>query len=143
MMLDRLDFSRSRKGNLWHRRGIYCFTVFERQSGWAWCASEDDHPYFSVASFSSESEALDDLIFATRFLEAVSRSWLDHWGKSRGEDGQEVFVSEPYHMDPDDMEKIDQFAELLQLDWTLNAKSWHYPGHTFRVEFWPREPATV
>jgi len=86
-----------------------------------------------------ESDLPPALLFASWILEndAPTRGWLDHWGASRDASGEEVFVSEPYNIDPDQMAKIDRFAELLGLDWQLNAKSWHYPGYTFRIEFWP------
>jgi hypothetical protein len=92
-----------------------------------------------------ESRWPAELRFAEDILQndAPTRGWLDHWGSARSsrcyvKGG--MFVSEPYDLCPDKMVKIDQFALLLQLDWHVLAKSWHYPGSTFRLEFWPREP---
>jgi len=92
-----------------------------------------------------ESDWPAELRFVEDILQndAPTRGWLDHWGSARSSRSYvkgEMFVSEPYDLCPDKMEKIDQFAELLQLDWHVLANSWHYPGYTFRVEFWPREP---
>jgi hypothetical protein len=73
----------------------------------------------------------------------AEHSWLDHWGTSKlsrqPESNDDIFVSEPYHISPESMEKIHQFAKVLDLGFVVLANSWHYPGATFRIEFYPRE----
>lgn len=61
------------------------------------------------------------------------RYWLDHWGTIRkGE--TELFVSEPYHLQPADAERAIEFAEAIeetiQIDY---GAGWHAPGQTDRI----------
>ena len=61
-----------------------------------------------------------------------SRGWLDHYGTiADGEDS--VFVSEPYHLEPEDLQHLHQFCEKLGVKYRLDPNSWHYPGRTFRI----------
>lgn len=61
------------------------------------------------------------------------RHWLDHWGTiERG--GQELFVSEPYRLQPVDAGRAIEFAEaigeVIQIDYGIG---WHAPGQTDRI----------
>ena len=61
--------------------------------------------------------------------------WMDHWGRTDW-NFKDVFVTEPYHFEE---EPVRRFAELLDLDYRVSANSWHYPGSTFRILFFPKE----
>jgi hypothetical protein len=95
--------------------------------------------------------AIRDGRFVTEFAESpttaltsnkLTRGWLDHWGSSRNVrkciPADRVFVSEPYELCIGKLNRIQRFADLLGLYWMLCARSWHYPGSTFRIEFWPK-----
>jgi hypothetical protein len=65
-------------------------------------------------------------------------SLLDHWGTTVV-NGQEWFVTEPYHLN---LEAAKNFAGMLGLKWDYSANSWWYPGNTFRISFYlPRKEA--
>jgi hypothetical protein len=69
----------------------------------------------------------------------LTKRWLDHWGTSNTPRHKQTFVAEPYDVTASTVASVDQFAEILGLDWCLRANSYWFPGNTFRIEFWPRE----
>lgn len=64
--------------------------------------------------------------------------WLDHWGTAACPVCDDAFVAEPYEFYEETIESAQRFAELLDLSWLYSPNSWHYPGHTFRLLFWPK-----
>ncbi len=65
-------------------------------------------------------------------------TWLDHWGTVSFPNGEEVFVSEPYHLTPVQMQNIAKIAEATGCDvWVTATSSW-YPTKTLRSEFWQK-----
>ena len=64
--------------------------------------------------------------------------WLDHWGYYVNERGDEIFVSEPYDADQEDLREMANFADQIGAKLYARPVSAHYPGHTLRFEFWPR-----
>ena len=69
--------------------------------------------------------------------------WADHFGSTilaRGGKGpREFFVAEPYGLTEQSALGAIQFAEMLDLGIEIDANSWHYPGSTVRIIFWPKE----
>ena len=63
--------------------------------------------------------------------------WLDHWG-SIEDDGETIFVSEPYPLDLSSLTSLGAFCAALKLDCTVYAASYHYPTGCLRIEI--REP---
>jgi hypothetical protein len=70
-------------------------------------------------------------------MESPLADLLDHWGTTE-DNGREEFVTEPYGLN---FELAAAFAEMLGLEWRYSANSWWYPGHTFRVSFFPPRDA--
>lgn len=64
-------------------------------------------------------------------------SWLDHWGSTTMH-GEQVFVAEPY-LNPNHLENARRFADVLDLDFRIDANSWWYPGSTTRLIFRQRK----
>jgi len=64
--------------------------------------------------------------------------WLDHWG-STTMFGDPIFVAEPY-LNEDDLPNIAAFADRLDIAWSLSPNSWHFPGRTTRILFYPKGP---
>jgi hypothetical protein len=55
-------YQRSRKGNLWCRRGELTLTVFRRDADrYLWCIHDGHLPRFSRVTYRSEGEALEAL----------------------------------------------------------------------------------
>jgi hypothetical protein len=72
------------------------------------------------------------LIFSA--AEAVGCSCLlDHWGSAQ-RNGETVFVSEPYGAEA---ERVERLATFLGVNGVIESNSWHYPGYTVRVVFYP------
>lgn len=67
----------------------------------------------------------------------MSSSWLDHWGTTVMH-GEQVFVAEPY-LNAGDLENARRFADVLDLDFRIDANSWWYPGRTTRLIFRQRK----
>jgi hypothetical protein len=74
--------------------------------------------------------------------------WLDHWGSTRisTPNGHlEPFVTEPYCYSVDDgytkdremWQPLHRFADILGGNYLIDANSWHYPGRTIRILFFP------
>ena len=61
--------------------------------------------------------------------------WLDHWGLSKLDSGTEVFVSEPYSVDENEILSIAAVASAIDCRWWLSANSWWNPGATIRIVF--------
>jgi hypothetical protein len=59
--------------------------------------------------------------------------WLDHWGTIE-KGGRELFVAEPYHLQPADADEAIAFAdaidECIQIDY---GRGWHAPNLTDRI----------
>jgi hypothetical protein len=71
LTLVREHFFRSRKGNLYCRRGDLCLTVFARRDGsYAWCIADGDDPSYSPDTYADEDEALDALLAAVEEVSA-------------------------------------------------------------------------
>ena len=66
-------------------------------------------------------------------LYGTKPSWCDHWGSTKLPDGRVAFVSEPYDISPGTLCEIDAIAKRHGWTWWLEALSWWYPGHTFRI----------
>jgi hypothetical protein len=64
-----------------------------------------------------------------------TRGWLDHWGTASYMD-HEVLVSEPYHLGPDSVRDLLRFCENLDLTFSIQAGSWHYPTLACRILVW-------
>ena len=62
--------------------------------------------------------------------------WLDHFVTV--DDGQ-VFVAEPFEVEPSTIALLDTFAERLGVGFRISANSWWQPGKTIRLEFFERE----
>jgi hypothetical protein len=71
-------------------------------------------------------------------LTSGSNNWLDHWGSARNAHGQEQFISEPYPLYREALQEVLRFAELLDLDVTLSATSYHFPTRVVRLTFEPK-----
>jgi len=67
----------------------------------------------------------------------ATEHWFDHWGTVTNDRGQELFVSEPYGLTGGDVEKITKFCKLLDLNFGIDAASYHYPTRCLRVEIYP------
>lgn len=82
--------------------------------------------------------------------------WLEHWGTGTYEggaiegehgglvleNGQEVFVSEPYDLHCSQIAELQAFCAMLDLDFLISAASWHYPTHTLRIILYPSSTIT-
>lgn len=81
---------------------------------------------------------LGSAVLHTVTEDADDDRWLDHWGSTEDESvGMlDCFVSEPYYFHQG---SVQAFADLLDLEWVMSPNSWHYPGHTFRLLFFPRK----
>ena len=75
------------------------------------------------------------LLEAAAIASSGSAAWLDHWGRTAW-NFKDAFVSEPYQFEEESARK---FAELLGIDCELSPNSWHFPGRTFRLLFYPKE----
>jgi hypothetical protein len=59
--------------------------------------------------------------------------WLDHWGTIE-RNGFELFVSEPYRIQPADAERAIEFAKAIDMPIQIDyAMGWHAPGETDRI----------
>jgi len=65
--------------------------------------------------------------------------WLDHWGTTIDADGEEDFVSEPYHLNAEGMRGLLHFAAALDLYFIVRAASAYFPTHSLRIKFMPKE----
>ena len=65
--------------------------------------------------------------------------WLDHWGVTTMSSVQ-YFVSEPYEYGFH-LRAIQQFVDMLTLEYRVLANSWHFPGRTIRILFRPKNGA--
>jgi len=64
--------------------------------------------------------------------------WLDHWGIVQRR-GREVFISEPYGLTDEATGELMEFCRALNLDFDIDACSYHFPTQTLRITLWPRE----
>ncbi len=65
-----------------------------------------------------------------------SWTWLDHFGSTTLGD-RICFVSEPYNVNPAELQQVKDLAEKIGCQWYLCANSWWYPGSTLRIVFDP------
>ena len=82
-----------------------------------------------------------DLIdFALKEIARLANSshtmnFLDHWGTTKFySDGRVSFVSEPY-LSPEQVLSAYEFAKFLDLEFSIESNSWHFPGSTTRLLF--------
>jgi hypothetical protein len=60
---------------------------------------------------------------------------FDHWGSTQ-RNGKIVLVSEPYGPC---VKSVVKLADFLGVECSIEANSWHYPGCTVRVVYYPHE----
>ena len=63
--------------------------------------------------------------------------WIDHFGIYEDDKGNSVVFSEPYGLCNDSILSIMVLAQEINLDVRIDAASYHYPGHTLRIELRP------
>ena len=61
--------------------------------------------------------------------------WVDHLG-SMDQGGKTYIVSEPYQLSLSAHSQLDQFCQILGLEYRLSAMSWWNPGSTIRILIW-------
>ena len=81
-------------------------------------------------------------LMATTRINALSGSWLDHWG-SATINGQTVFVSEPYADASDPPVEAIEFARRFDLRLEVRRESAWNPPSTIRLVFFPPEKPAV
>ena len=62
--------------------------------------------------------------------------WLDHIGRLKGQD---VFISQPYNINSEDMIHITTLSQKYHLHPQISGKSSWYPGRTASVMLWPTD----
>ena len=62
--------------------------------------------------------------------------WLDHYGWS-GEGEDSYFVSEPYHLHPQDVRNLTEVCQRFNFDFEISGRSNHYPSSTMRIMIRP------
>lgn len=70
----------------------------------------------------------------------LNHPWFDHWGTIPAPYKglpERVLVSEPYHITPESMKAIIQFAARHNLVWDISGGAEHHPT-CCRLIFWPR-----
>lgn len=65
------------------------------------------------------------------------RGFLDHFGWSgQGEDS--YFVSEPYHLEAEDIQNLVEVCQKFNFDFQISGRSNHYPSETMQIMIRPR-----
>ncbi len=78
------------------------------------------------------------LVFKDPDKEIHSPIWSDHWGTAEWGSHKDAFVSEPYGIGIDTLVAVDDFAKKVGCEWKLCSNSYHFPGNTFRIVFYPK-----
>lgn len=113
---------------------------YEGIPGWFKAAMMKFSPEGSFVTTWDDEEYDDGLIALEIFSEEAGHGlhWLDHEGWS-GEDEKSVFVSEPYHLEQEDIQQLIEACDKFGFKFTISGESEHYPSSTVRIEISPIE----
>jgi hypothetical protein len=114
---------------------------FDQIPGWFKAAMMKFSPQGSVVTTWDDEEYDDGMIALEVFSDEAGHGlhrWLDHEGWT-GEGENSVFVSEPYHLEQEDLLQLIEVCKKFGFTFTISGKSEHYPSSTFRIEITPIE----
>jgi len=114
---------------------------YDNVPGWFKAAMLKASPEGSSVTTWDDESYDDGLIALEIFLDESgisSQHWLDHDGWV-GEGENSVFVSEPYHLDQEDIQQIIEACKKFGFTFEISGKSEHYPSSTVRIRISPIE----
>ena len=81
---------------------------------------------------------IDDGTNAVDLFHQIAGRWQDHTGWS-GEGEDSKFVSEPYHLEAQDIENLVETCRVFNFNYQISGHSSHYPSATMRILISPKE----